>query len=197
MKKLLLIYVLLIFVCHFVKAQNEVIYESISIGKQIWMTKNLDVDRFKNGDIIPEAKTNDEWEKAGKKRQPAWCYSNNDAGNSNTCGKLYNWYAISDSRGLAPEGWHIPNGDEWNQLIGQFGNNHTFPENIKRTNLFPDKFCGMRNSFGEFHNNSSEFWKNNLDAANNISLSELGIYPYICKDKSCKGSGYNVRCLKD
>ena len=49
-------------------------YDSIKIGNQEWMTRNLDVDRFRNGDLIPHIKSNEEWEKARENEQPAWCY---------------------------------------------------------------------------------------------------------------------------
>lgn len=76
------------------------------------MKKNLNVSTFRNGDTIPQAKTDEEWIKAGQNRQPAWCYYNNDSRNGEKYGKLYNWYAISDSRELAPDGWHVPSEDE-------------------------------------------------------------------------------------
>ena len=88
---------------------NELTIESkIKIGDQIWMNKNLDIATFKNGDPIQEAKTPDEWRKAIDNKQPAWCYYENDPKNGKIYGKLYNWFAINDSRGLAPEGWRIP-----------------------------------------------------------------------------------------
>ena len=94
----------------------------VSIGKQVWMTKNLNVDKFRNGDPIPEAKTEEEWERAGDNKQPAWCYYNNDPKNGNKYGRLYNWYAINDARGIAPVGWHIPSDQEWSILEKSIGN---------------------------------------------------------------------------
>ena len=82
--------------------------QTVKIGAQVWMTKNLDVSAFRNGDPILEAKTNEEWIKAGQNEQPAWCYYNNDPKNWLKFGKLYNWYAVIDSRGIAPEGWRVP-----------------------------------------------------------------------------------------
>jgi uncharacterized protein (TIGR02145 family) len=99
-----------------IKAQNEV-----KIGDQTWTSKNLDVSVFKNGDAIPEAKTYDEWKKAGKEEKPAWCYYENKASNGSKYGKLYNWWAVIDSRGLAPAGWHIPSVDEWDKMIEFLG----------------------------------------------------------------------------
>jgi uncharacterized protein (TIGR02145 family) len=90
--------------------------EEVRIGNQVWMTKNLDVVTFRNGDTITEARTLDEWRLAASKKQPACCYYENNSENNAQYGKLYNWYAVSDPRGLAPIGWHIPTGSEWLQL---------------------------------------------------------------------------------
>jgi len=92
-----------------------------TIGNQWWMTKNLNVSTFRNGDPIPEAKSDEEWEKAGQNKQPAWCYYDNDPTNGVKYGKLYNWYAVSDSRGLAPVGYHIPSDAEWTILTDYLG----------------------------------------------------------------------------
>jgi uncharacterized protein (TIGR02145 family) len=96
-------------------------FKSVKIGTQIWMAENLNVLTFRNGDSIPEAKTNEEWVKAGNESKPAWCYYANDAKNGAKYGKLYNWYAVIDPRGLAPSGWHIPNDDEWTTLENFMG----------------------------------------------------------------------------
>jgi len=45
-------------------------YKTVKIGEQVWMAENINTDRFRNGDIIPEAKTKEEWIKAGENRQP-------------------------------------------------------------------------------------------------------------------------------
>jgi len=95
--------------------------KSVVIGKQKWMTVNLNVSKFRNGDIIPEAKTKEEWIKAREEGKPAWCYYNNDPANGEIYGKLYNWYAVNDPRGLAPKGWLIPSDDKWIQLETALG----------------------------------------------------------------------------
>lgn len=102
--------------------QNQPIQE-VKIGNQIWMKKNLDVAKFRNGDVIPQAKTNIEWEKAGENGQPAWCYYDNDPANGTKYGRLYNWHAVNDPRGLAPEGYHIPTLDDWTILTDYLGPN--------------------------------------------------------------------------
>ena len=88
----------------------------VKIGKQVWMTKNLNLSRFKNGELIPEAKTAEEWKCACEKGLPACCYYEFKRKKHKKYGRLYNWYAVSDSRGLAPNGWHIPDVSEWGHL---------------------------------------------------------------------------------
>ena len=96
-------------------------FKSVKIGTQTWMTENLNVSTFRNGDPIPEAKTKEEWESAGTNHQPAWCYYDNNPANGTKFGKLYNGYAVFDSRGLAPEGWHVPIDAEWTALESNLG----------------------------------------------------------------------------
>lgn len=88
------------------------ICKTVKIGTQTWMAENLNVDHFRNGDIIPQATTIEEWTRGG----PAWCYYMNNSANGTKIGKLYNAAALNDPRGLAPEGWHIPSAEEFNTL---------------------------------------------------------------------------------
>lgn len=94
-------------------------YTTVKIGTQTWMVENLKTTRYRNGDTIPEVQGNTAWI-----NQTTGAYSNyaNDPNNGNTFGRLYNWYAVNDSRNLAPAGWHIPSVQEWaileNFLIG-------------------------------------------------------------------------------
>ncbi len=101
-------------------------YASVKIGEQEWMSKNLDVSTFSNGDPIPRAQSNAEWEKAFAQHTPAWCYyivgysKEKYYGNpekNKKYGKLYNWYAVNDERGLAPKDWIIPSYDDFMQLL--------------------------------------------------------------------------------
>ena len=105
----------------------------IKIGSQIWMSANLNVDRFRNGDLIPEVKTDKEWKKVGNDKQPAWCYYQNELANGMIYGKLYNWHAINDPRGLAPEGFHIPTTAEWIALSDYLGGNKIAGGKMKST----------------------------------------------------------------
>lgn len=89
--------------------------KTIKIGTQVWITRNLDVSRYRNGDPIPQVTDEAAW---AALTTGAWCWYNNDSDTyAKTCGRLYNWYAVNDPRGLAPTGWHIPSDAEWDTLI--------------------------------------------------------------------------------
>ena len=96
-------------------------YPEIKILQHTWMAKNLDVSSFRNGDPIQEAKSEEEWKSLGDSGLPAWCHYENDPKNDEIHGKLYNWYAVKDKRGLAPNGWNIPSYADWRVLINNLG----------------------------------------------------------------------------
>ena len=91
-------------------------YKTTQIGNQTWMAENLRVKTFRNGDKILHAKTKEEWVKAGENKTPAWCFYENKQGKEIKYGILYNWYAVNDERGLAPEGWKVPSENDWEKL---------------------------------------------------------------------------------
>ena len=103
------------------RKKEKITYQTVKIGNKVWMAENLSASRFLNGEIIQEAKTDDEWIKAASNGTPAWCYYNNDPKLGEEYGKLYNWYAISDPRGLAPLGWEIPSDCDYWDLIKELG----------------------------------------------------------------------------
>jgi uncharacterized protein (TIGR02145 family) len=85
----------------------------IKVNDVIWTAKNLNVSAYRNGDVIPQVQDQEKW---AKLTTGAWCYYKNSSANGTTYGKLYNWYAVNDPRGLAPEGYHIPSEEEWSEL---------------------------------------------------------------------------------
>ncbi|MFH1051250.1 MAG: fibrobacter succinogenes major paralogous domain-containing protein [bacterium] len=86
---------------------------TVTLGTQTWTRMNLNVTHYRNGDSIPEVRGYSDWV---NQTTGAWCSYNNDPANDAIYGKLYNWYAVVDSRGLAPEGWHVPSDDGWKTL---------------------------------------------------------------------------------
>lgn len=184
--------------------------EPEEVKELVWMTENLNVDKFRNGDPIPHAKSPEEWKKAGEDKQPAWCYYDNNPTNGKKYGKLYNWYAVSDKRGLAPDGWHIPSDKEWTAFMNSLGSNAI--RKMKSTKGWYDNgngtnesgFAGLpggfRNAEGKFINiGYFGFWwcilESNQDAARYNFLNYDDGYPYIY---DCyKEDGFSVRCLQD
>ena len=192
-------------------------YDTVRIGDQTWMAENLNVSRFQNGDVIPEAKSEREWVKAGENKQPAWCYYNNDPSNSNKFGKLYNWYAVNDSRGLAPEGWHVAYSGDWSWLIENLGgiqiNDYLSPfwffeEGEYEINLITS---GTRNINGDgkfYYPKENDIWWNAPiydSAAGDNAFSKFSnviesdgmqynsnVYYFVTEE-----CGFSVRCVKD
>ena len=105
------------------------VYQTVIIGNQEWIVENLKVTHYRNGDTIPHLIDNGDWSGTNS---GAYCFYNNTPSNFDTYGNLYNWYAVNDSRGLAPEGWHIPTDEEIMQLEIELGMN----ENVANTTGF-------------------------------------------------------------
>lgn len=128
MKKIILFFIILISNLKLIKAQLVDIdgnaYKTIKIGNQTWIAENLKVSRFRNGDLIPLAKTYEEFERFGKEKKPARFIERDSSKNIFV---RYNWYAVNDARGLAPNDWHVPHYVEWEILITNAGGR----ENLK------------------------------------------------------------------
>jgi uncharacterized protein (TIGR02145 family) len=105
-------------------------YQPLTIGTQVWMLKNLNVDHYRNGDSIPEVRDSTTWVNL---TTGAWCFYNNDPELGKIYGKLYNWYAVNDQRGLAPEGWHVPSDSEWTKLTTFLGGENHAGGKLKST----------------------------------------------------------------
>ncbi len=93
-------------------------YRTVKIGDQWWMADNLNVKHYRNGDPIPNVIGDDAWITT---TEGAYCFYNDNSNYAGMFGALYNWYAVSDERKIAPEGWHVPTDEEWNTLINYLG----------------------------------------------------------------------------
>lgn len=120
-------------------------YKTVIIGTQEWIAENLNVEHYRNGDIIPQVQDQNEW---AYLKTGAWCYYDNDPENGKKYGKLYNWYAVNDPRGLAPEGWHIPNNDEWNELIKALGGEDVASGKLKSKECWKGPISEFQNMSG-------------------------------------------------
>lgn len=166
----------------------------------VWMTENLSVSQFRNGDEIFHAKTKEEWNQAFKRKTPAFCYFNNDTVSNNKSGKLYNFYAVKDERGLAPEGWHVASDEEWESLINEFGGNQKAGKQLLNNdfNFIPG---GCRDYDGRFIevDSSALFWTSTINfnfLSFNRQIFALEDTP-ITRGSSHHGMGMFVRCVKN
>ena len=186
-------------------------YTYVEIGNQAWMSKNLDNNYFQNGDLIPEAKTNEEWIQACENKQPAWCYYNNDPA-FRSAGKLYNWYAVNDPRGLAPDGWHIASDVEWSQLIEYLGGDNVAGTKMKSTagwqengngtneSSFTGLPAGYRGINGAFDSIGSFgiWWSSSEDSTADAWSRDLYYGSGTAgRNVNDKNYGFSVRCLRD
>lgn len=108
------------------------VYELVTICDQTWMTTNLNVSHYRNGDVIPQVTDATQW---AALTSGAWCYYANTSANGTIYGKLYNWYAVNDPRGLAPVGYHIPSDSEWTTLTTCLGGEFVAGGKLKETGI--------------------------------------------------------------
>jgi uncharacterized protein (TIGR02145 family) len=188
-------------------------YLTIRIGSQVWMAENLKVTHYRNGDPIPNVANNATW---GRLTTGAYCDFDNDSANVAIRGRLYNWYAVSDTRHIAPAGWHVPTDAEWQTLVDHLGGNsgggkmkeagtaHWYSPNEGATNEsgFSARPGSYRNFFdGVFYafiGSCAYFWSSSEDLSGtawnrNLYCNSSDIDRYT----SLKKSGFSVRCVKD
>jgi uncharacterized protein (TIGR02145 family) len=189
------------------------LYKSVTIGNQVWLAENLKVTRYKNGDQIPQITNDAQW---ASLTTGAYCNYNNDASNSTVYGKLYNWYAISDSRGIAPAGWHIPSDAEWTTLTTYLGGStiaanklkeagiaHWVSPNTASTNSSGFKALpgGGRLNTGGINSLIGErgYWWSSTEQLTTTAwnralvLSSANVF----RTSISMNSGYSIRCIKD
>lgn len=187
-------------------------YNSVKLNNQEWTTKNLNVTKYQNGDIIPHVQDATEW---AALTTGAWCYYSYQTSNGTAYGKLYNWYAINDSRGLAPTGWHIPTNSDWISLIEFLGgsdeaggllkeagtshwqNPNTGAINSSGIKALPGGYCLADGSFSDI--TTKGYWW----IADNYNLSSAwcaGLYyntKTITRAPIDKKQGFSVRLIKN
>ncbi|MFZ3064200.1 MAG: fibrobacter succinogenes major paralogous domain-containing protein, partial [Nitrospirota bacterium] len=93
------------------------VYNTVTIGAQVWMKENLKATKYRNSEDIPTTIADISGETSPKYQ---WAYGGN-INNAAVYGRLYTWYAATDSRGLCPTGWHVPTNAEWTTLTDYLG----------------------------------------------------------------------------
>jgi len=109
-------------------------YQTVQIGTQCWTQSNLKVGKYRNGNSIPTGLRNSAWKNT---TSGAYTIYDNDPVNDGLYGKLYNYYAVTDSRGLCPTGWHVPTDAEWTTLENQLGGSSAAGGALKSTAIKP------------------------------------------------------------
>jgi uncharacterized protein (TIGR02145 family) len=188
------------------------LYPTLVIQNQCWMGSNLRTNRFRNGDLIPFPLTTSAW--SGTVTTPAQALYNNDPNSDSLWGRLYNWYAVADSRGLCPTGWHVPSDAEWTTLTTSLGGVNLAGHAVKslsgwasagngsNSSGFNGLPAGFRRETGVFEgiNNHAYWW-----SSTGLSLTPANAYyrrasfnaSNLFRDNSLKRLGLSVRCVLD
>ena len=198
---------------------------NMGTGTQTWAKNNLGITRFRNGDEIIQVKTDEEWQRFGEQGKPAWCYYQNEPVNGEKYGKLYNWFAVHDKRGLAPEGWHIPSDEELDKLSNYLGGNNVAGTKLKSTSGWENyngkdgngtntsQFSGLPGGFrydngAFFAIGTSAYWWSSTEHCFTSSFDSSQIcYAKYCglsspgslftRSSNPKEYGFYVRCLRN
>jgi uncharacterized protein (TIGR02145 family) len=193
------------------------VYKTVKIGNLIWMAENLNVTHFRNGDPIPNHTDDGEWDTP----TGSWCAYDNEIENIEIYGRLYNWFAVNDIRELAPEGWHVPTDQEWQELVDYLGGETVAGGKMKSPGTLEDGSglwrgsnkdatnesgfsalpAGYRYNHGVFDGLGSNayFWSSTESSGGTawhryLYNGNSNIYRH---DAGWKQAGYSVRCVKD
>ncbi|OVE80425.1 hypothetical protein BVY01_00310 [bacterium I07] len=199
------------------------VYRIIKISNQWWMSENLRITQYRNGDDIPIVTINSEWSELST---GARCAYNNDENNLERYGYLYNWYAVNDSRNLAPNGWHVPTDAEWKELemhlgmsqvaadstlyrgtdeggkLKETGTTHWLSPNIGATNEigFSALPGGFRSDTGVGHDLGylAYYWSSTEHDSNTAVYRNLHFgSSKVCRSDYSKQTGFSVRLIRD
>lgn len=187
------------------------VYKCVQIGTQIWTERNLDVSTYRNGDLIPEVTDTTEW---ANLTTGAWCWWDNNEASGSVYGKMYNWYAVNDTRGLAPAGYHVPTDTEWTTLtdylgglsvaggkMKEVGTEHWESPNLYATNS--SGFTGYGGGFREYDGYFSQLQITGVWWTSTQYDSSFAWYNYLYhtynevqRDNYYKTRGLSVRLVK-
>jgi len=181
------------------------VYGSKTIGSQIWMTENLKVTKYQNGDVIPQSQFGAAW---ATLTTGAWCYFMNDPKK----GVLYNWYAVNDPRGLAPAGWKIPSDQVFTTLGDYLGGSEIAGKKMKSkadwigngNGSDESQFSGYPRGCREFTSSNycyagvnAYWWTTTTSVTDSSYVRQLGYYhDKLLRYHRSKTDGLSVRCVK-
>ncbi len=193
--------------------QDGIVYKTIVIGTQEWMAENLKVGRYQNGDVIPVVGQSS-W--AGL-TSGASCWFNSDSA-SYDCpyGRLYNWYAVTDSRNVCPSGWHVPTDQEWTVLTDQLGGEAVAGSKMKPPGTdywLPNPVATNESGFSALGGEYIDFigqwgpnvnlqinglyWSATLEGGGAWARRVMGAYENIQRENHVVNHGFSVRCIRE
>jgi len=190
------------------------IYKTVNIGDQDWMAENLKTTKYNNGDAI--ATTDPSTLDIHLEIAPSfqWAYDSSDV-NVDTYGRLYTWAAANDSRGVCPDGWHVPTDEEWTTLTDYLGGLSVAGSKLKEAGIehwtgsnedatnesgFTALPAGQRRGIGTFENigYACHFWASTWDMTSNAYSRKLLVgSTEVIRDFGPLRGGFSIRCIKD
>ena len=188
-------------------------YNTVQIGNQLWMSENLKTTRYNNGDEIPTGLTDGDWQ---NNTSGALAVYDDNESNADIYGRLYNWYAVVDNRGVCPENFHVPTDGEYILLTNYLGGNDIAGGKMKEAGLehwdspntgatnesgFSGLPGGFRNVTGSYvYMGGSAFFRSSSEYSTSQAWFHLLYYSdsVVYRDFNVsKHSGLSVRCVGD
>jgi uncharacterized protein (TIGR02145 family) len=179
-------------------------YPTVAIGAQCWFKENLRSDNYRNGDVIPGNLSNAQWISATSGAQAVY---ENDASSLATYGRLYNWFAVKDARGLCPSGFHVPTDEEWKELEGTLGGTSAAGAAMKTTSWggtnssgFSALPGGCRSSDdGNFYEQGDygSWWSSSPSGTGAWYRNLYSGYSNVYRYYDYSRFGFSVRCVRD
>jgi len=220
LKKSFLILMILLLQQSLLQAQTTVtdidgnVYHTVTIGKQVWMVENLKTTKYRDGTAIPNVTDNKTWIYL---TTGAYSDYDNKSSNSDTYGRLYNWYAVTNSHNICPKGWHVPSDAEWTTLTASLGVESVVGGKLKEigTTHWPSPNSGSTNETGfsalpggsrgasdgafGFVGTYGNWWCSTEYSTNYAWQRQMDRYnSYVNRSSSsAKTVGISIRCLKD
>jgi uncharacterized protein (TIGR02145 family) len=186
--------------------------DEIKIGSQIWMRRNLDVTKYQNGDPIPNVTEGNSWLSQTK---GAYSDYDNSTSNANVYGRLYNWYAVADSRNVCPVGWHVSTNDDWQTLTDVLGGVAVAGGQLKEAGTVhwhePNLGAGDQSGFsalpgghrytdaGFYNLGVAGYWwtSTEVSASNSSNRVVSSTNSGVSVGNFAKTGGFSVRCVKN
>jgi uncharacterized protein (TIGR02145 family) len=192
-------------------------YALVAIGTQCWFAENLRSDNYRNGDAIPGNLSDAQWTSTssgaqtvyGEGSSAVYASSSDEVANLSTYGRLYNWYAVNDSRGLCPSGFHVPSDDEWTVLENALGGSGVAGMALKASTPAWDGTNssgfsalpggGRSSGDGYFYLQGANgvWWSSSPDGAIAWNRFLYSGYSYVVRANYVARNGFSVRCVRD